>query len=304
MRPITVLFFGGGQDSTALLYLYLYNKHFKDRFIGDTKFVIIMSDTGNEFPETYLHVDYISTLCKANEIPFFFIKPSMGYHGTTWQSLQYQMEKNNNIFSVGLPKSCTDNLKIKVCYNFLEDYIKLEYGFSGVRKKAYYQYFERFGKLRTIIGFAKGEESRRVCDSQLELFPEQVKDPRAVYIQKNIDHIYPLIEMKIDRDGCQDIIRQFGHTVPIPSNCMMCPFQNEAEIVYLERFYPKMWDYWVERESEKLHKNKDRPRNLAVKGSLTLPQFLENAKVKYKHWTDDELKHYRNSHGHCVKSKY
>lgn len=45
-------------------------------------------------------------------------------------------------------------------------------------------------------------------------------------------------------------------------------------------------------------------RNLGVKGEKTLLEFHENAKLKYGHWGDEDLITYRNSHGHCVKSKY
>lgn len=310
-KPLTVLWFGGGQDSTALLYLYAYSQSFRDRYVGDSHFVVVMSDTGNEFPETYSHIREIEKFCKIHQINFFFLRPEMGYHGRTWQSLQGQMERNDNIFSVALPKSCTDNLKIKVCYAFLEDYLKQIYGFDGKSKKgklkrrqAYYQYFERFGKLRSLIGFAKGEESRCAEPAQLELFPDDIKDDRPKWMKRTVQHIYPLIEMKLDRAGCQDLIADYGHRVPIPSNCMMCPFQNEAEVVYLHRFHPKMWAYWVEREAAKLLKNVAKTRNLGVKGEKMLLEFLENAKLKYDHWGDEDLIAYRNSHGHCVKSKY
>lgn len=303
-QPLTVLWFGGGQDSTALLYLYAFSQTFRAKFVGPTKFVVVMADTGNEFPETYIHVREVQEFCRVQEIPFFFLQPEMGYHGKTWQSLQSQMEKNDNIFSVGFPKSCTDNLKIKVCYRFLEDYLRLEYDFDGKGKKVYYQYAERFGKLRSLIGFAKGEESRCASTVQLDLFPDTVVDGRPKWMQRTVQHFYPLIDLRLDRAGCQKLIVDYGYSVPIPSNCMMCPFQNEAEVVYLHRFHPEMWEYWVSREAAKLTKNILQKRNLGVKGEKTLLEFLEIAKMKYGHWSDDELKHYRNSHGHCVKSRY
>lgn len=302
--PLTVLWFGGGQDSTALLYLYVNDQKFREEFVGVSKFIVVMADTGNEYPETYLHVRKTQEFCRIHEIPFFFLQPEMGYHGATWHSLQGQMKKNDNIFSVGLPKSCTDNLKIKVCYNFLEQFIKLEYGFIGVRKRAFYEYTKKFGKLRSIIGFAKSEESRCASTNQLEMSPEAVKDPRPAYMRHNVEHIYPLISLKLDRSDCQDLIRNYGYEVPIPSNCMMCPFQNEAEIVYLQRFHPEMWAYWIEREQAKISKNAEKARNLGVKGEKTLPQFLETALQKYGYWSDEKLRDYRNSHGHCVKSRY
>ena len=306
-KPLTVLWVGGGQDSTDLLYQHIYSKKFNNQYVGDSRFVAIMSDTGNEFPDTYQHVERLQSFCESKGVEFYHITPNMGYHGKTWPSLQGQFERNNNIMGVGFPKSCTDNLKIKVCYNFLADYLRIQYGMDGVGKRVFYQYAEQFGKLRSLIGFAKGEESRCAVKPQIELFPELVKDARPVYMQKTIQHEYPLIEQRKDRAGCQEYIKSVGHDVPMPSNCMMCPFQNDAELVYLERFYPLMWAYWVKREQAKIDKfsgQQESGRNMGVKGEKLLPVALLDAKKRYGHWTNEQLRHYKMSHGHCVKSKY
>ncbi len=305
-NPITVLWVGGGQDSIAILYKIAHDSAFKQRYVGNSELVAIMSDTGDEYPETY---DYLNRVlipfCKAADIEFHFITKELGFHGKNWQSLEAQMLANDNIFSVALPKSCTDNLKIKVCYNFLEDYIKKKYGYVGERKRAFYEYYFNFGKMNVIIGFAKGEESRMAVPKQYELFPSFVKDKRAVYIQKNINVLYPLIDLGMNRAACQNFIKSINQEVPMPSNCMLCPFQNEAEIVYLHRFYPDKFDFWIQREEAKLEKNTgSKKRNLGVKGDISLLDFLDKALTKYGHWTNEMLYNYKFSHGHCVKSKY
>ena len=292
---MTVLWFGGGQDSTALLYLSHYSKEFQDTYIGNTELIVVMSDTGNEYPDTYSHVAEISEFCRIQNISFHFLTKEQGFHSKTWMSLQAQMEKNSSIMSVALPKSCTDKLKIGVCYNFLGKLISEKYGYNPKRKKMYYDYKEEFGKLKVLIGFAKGEESRMVNKDD---------DQRPLWMQRNVDVIYPLIEMGIDRQECQNIISSYGHNVPSPSNCMLCPFQSDPEIVYLHKFHPKMWEYWVEREAAKIAKNAEKPKNLGVKGRKTLPETLEIAMAKYGHWSNLELIEYRHSHGHCVMSRY
>ena len=306
-KPLTVLWFGGGQDSTALLYMYKNNyKDFVHKYVGDgCHFIVVFSDTGNEYPQTYNHIQSIKVFCELYDIEFYHLKPHMGYHPKTWKSLGYQMRRNNTVFGVGFPKSCTDNLKIKPCYNFLESYLKSRYGYSSKkRKQVFYEYRKEFGRLKSIIGFAKGEEGRCAEPSQLELFPETIKDKRPKYMRDCVKHIYPLIEMKMNRQDCQDYIDSNHLNIPIPSNCMMCPFQNEAEIVYLERFHKDNFDEWVRLEQNKLQKDRDKPRNLGVKGKLSLSEYLVKAQSKYGYWTDEQLRDYRNSHGHCVKSKY
>lgn len=304
IKPLVVLWVGGGQDSTALLYKFAFDSDFKKKWLkNDADFVAIMADTGDEYPETYQHVEFLKLFCVEASIDFYFITPDMGYHPRTWQTLLAQMQLNSTIMSVAFPKSCTDNLKIKVCYNFLEQYLKKKYGFTGNRKRAFYEYKERFGKLISIIGFAKGEESRMSVSPQMDLFPETLKDDRPVYMKKNVEHYYPLIAMKWDRFDCQDYIKSLNLKVPMPSNCKMCPFQSEAEIIYLNRFYPDSWTVWVAAEKAKLAKNCEKDRNLGVKGETQLETFLQIALQKYGHWSDEQLINHRMTHGHCVKSK-
>ncbi len=303
-RPLTVLWFGAGQDSTALLYLSQFDSVFQTRFVGDSQLLVVGSDTGNEWDETYDHIAGVSQFCAERAVPFHFITPDQGYHGATWQSLPAQMERNDNIMSVAGIKSCTDNLKIKVCYRFLADYLRQQYGYEGSKVQVFDQYREIFGKLTCWIGFAKGEESRQLDRAQIELFPNAIKDPRPKWMLRNIRQRYPLIELGLDRAGCQRIIAGYGRWVPPPSNCWMCPFQNDVELVYLFRTRPDRWQYWVEREAAKIAKNKTRTRNLGVKGELLLPAVLERALQRYGHHTVDELREYRFSHGHCVRSKY
>ena len=303
LRPLLVLFVGGGQDSTDLLLQHIHNPEFNERYVGERDFVAIMSDTGNEYPETYAHVRHLQKVCEAKNVSFHHLTPNMGYHGNTWPTLQAQYERNDNVMSVAFPKSCTDNLKIKVCYNFLAHYLRDRYGMDGKGKRVFYQYAEQFGKLQSLIGFSKGEESRCSQPAQIELFPELIKDKRPVWMQKNVQHLYPLIDQRKDRAGCQEYIKSVGHDVPMPSNCMMCPFQNDAELVYLERFYPAMWHYWVGREKAKLTKWEGAESNLGVKGEKSLPTTLAEAKKRYGHWSDAQLREYKMSHGHCVRSK-
>lgn len=53
--PLTILSFGGGQDSTTILYKLVFDADFKARYApGDL--LVLMADTGNEHPETYSHV--------------------------------------------------------------------------------------------------------------------------------------------------------------------------------------------------------------------------------------------------------
>ena len=313
-KPTTVLFVGGGQDSVALLLKYYYDAAFRRQFVQG-HFVCIMADTGNEFPKTMAYVASLQHWCQQVGIEFYLISSDMGYHGRTWQSLMHQMEKNNTIMGVGFQKSCTDQLKVQVCYRFLGDWLRQAYGFKAIGHKVYYEYKAHYGKLVSWIGFAAGEEKRIekaivqkpvVIGETLPVFEQHSKktDSIPVWRQVCVRHEYPLVHLGLNRAACQQVIASYGHQVPIPSNCMLCPFQSPAEIVYLYRAFPSTWSYWVEREQAKLVKFKDKKTNLGVKGKLTLTEFLQKALITYGDWSLEELESYRFSHGHCVMSRY
>lgn len=345
-RPTVVQFFGGGQDSVALLYKLYYDAEFRAKYVGDSHFVAIMSDTGDEHDDLYENMPLYKAWCEQVGIEFYFITNDMGYHSEAWMSLLGQFYRNDNIMGVAFPKSCTDQLKIKVCYNFLADWLRWSYGFTSVGYKTYYEYEAYYGKLISWIGFAAGEEKRQAEGSIAEgvtmAHSEEItpsnpitdsvatkkasKKPRKsrpivptdlygvpiktkkrsdipIYRQRCVTHVYPLIELGLNRAACQQLIRGYGHRVPFPTSCKRCPFMGEVELVYLYRTNQRDYNEWVEREAAKLKKNEDKPINLGVMGQLTLSQYLAKAIEKYGHWSIEELTEYSFSHGHCVMSR-
>jgi 3'-phosphoadenosine 5'-phosphosulfate sulfotransferase (PAPS reductase)/FAD synthetase len=294
-----VLSFGGGQDSTAILLSLLRDQSFRDRF-APGHLIIVMSDTGNEHPETYKHVALMSEKCKAVNVPFFFLRYEDGWHYDTWPDLLSFYRRTNTCGSKAFMKSCTDKLKIQPIYKFLTAYV-LEHFPTDLKKTGRFgpkqplvDFAEKHGQINVLIGIAAGEEKR------------VAKKTGSKWMDTAINRVYPLIEWGWDRDDCQKFIAGSGVEVPIPSNCMCCPYVNEVELLWLHRFYPDMYDQWVEIESNKLtewwHLGVD--KNLGVFGTDTLPEVLERAKKQHGHMTDEELMAYKMTHGHCVASKY
>ena len=84
---LTVLSYGAGQDSTALLLMYIHDiDNFRDRFAPDD-FIVVMSDTGKEFPETDEYREYIEDLCDDNDIEYYFLECGGKYHSPSYPSL-------------------------------------------------------------------------------------------------------------------------------------------------------------------------------------------------------------------------
>ncbi len=314
MENLTVLSFGGGQDSTTILYKIVLDKTFRDRYVKG-KLLVLMSDTGNEHPHTYAHVKFIAEFCMLHSIEFYLINHRMGYHPQNWPTLQDNFRIYNTVMSVAFKKVCTDNLKIKPLYNFLDHYISKEYyaytsKFPPKGKKYIKQFQKEYGRINVLIGIAAGEESRIAKSNnqqqktrQLNLF-KKLRIPGLTWMDKCITKIYPLAELKMNRNACQQYILAVGLPLPFPSNCLMCPFASKIEILWLYRNYPAVFAEWVCFEREKLKKFTSTKRNLGVKGKLTLEEVLAQAIVQHGQMTNDELDEYKMSHGHCVKSVY
>ncbi|CDS93684.1 conserved hypothetical protein [Sphingobacterium sp. PM2-P1-29] len=313
-KNITLLSFGGGQDSTTILYKIILDKDFRDRYVNG-RLLVLMSDTGNEHPHTYAHVKFIAEFCILHGIEFYLINHSMGYHPQNWPTLQHNFSIYDTVMSVAFKKVCTDNLKIKPLYNFLDHYIAKKYfGYSSIlppKGKKYIKLFRKqYGAIRVLIGIAAGEEVRIAKSNnriqkamQLDLF-RKVRTPGLKWMETSITKIYPLAERGINRYACQQYIFSVGLPLPFPSNCMMCPFASKIEILWLYRNYPAVFAEWVCFERAKLEKFNGTKNNLGVKGKLTLEEVLAQAIVQHGHMTNDELDEYKMSHGHCVKSVY
>ncbi|MDD3476611.1 MAG: hypothetical protein PHI38_07055, partial [Sulfurimonas sp.] len=120
-KQLTVLSYGGGQDSTTILFKIIYDKEFRAKF-APNDLLVLMADTGNEHDFTYQYInDVIIPLCKEHKIDFEFITNDMGYHLEGWKSLTHKWKVGNRptIGSLAYPKSCTHQLKLQPQYKYV-----------------------------------------------------------------------------------------------------------------------------------------------------------------------------------------
>lgn len=300
MSELTVFSYGGGQDSFTILLMLVYDRNFRRKY-APNRLLVLMSDTGEEHPETYQHVNnVVYPMCKAYEIEFRFITNDMGFHSDAWKTLTHQYRRNNMIGNAAFRQTCTDNLKIKVIDNYVENWLKINYfwGMKLTRKRAYYDFKNQFGKIKLLLGFAAGEEKRVKGNA---LVPK--------WKQECVEKVYPLIDLEMDRAACHTKIAEYGYEIPMPSNCMICFYMSQQELLWLYRNYPNKFGEWVELEKNKMEKSRrlgvpDNKNYGAFASTKTLEQKLSEAQVKYGHWSNEELHNYKMSHGHCVRSKY
>ena len=305
---LTILSMGLGQDSVTILLKLIFDVTFRKTY-APNDLLILFADTGNEHPETYrYHHDVVVPLCKQYNIEYIAITSDMGYHGNHWESLTAQWDHGTpTIGSVGYPKTCTHRLKLQPQYNFVETWISKKYRLPKGRKRGYVSFASYYGKIKWLIGIAKGEENR-IADASAET---------ALWKRKAVEVVYPLIEIGYNRSACQQYIRSMGFPLPLPSNCMFCPYagSNHIELLWLYRTYPDRFLEWVEYEQKKLDAHKHVKRNLGVTARIhkqgeragepfTLMDMLDEALEKYGDMTLEDLQDYKWSHGHCVASKY
>lgn len=306
---LTFFSFGGGQDSWCILYKMIYDPDFRKKY-APNDLVIGMSDTGNEFPYTYKYLKEAIALATSFGIHFQFITPDQGFHTEGWPNLKYNLKKNDNILSAQMQRQpCTINLKINVVDKYMHHYMCQKY-FPEIpmpkNKNGWKLYRDKFKtKARVIIGFATDEEKRVEKSHRMHLAKNKEGKPvLPKWKTENIQYVYPMVEEGWNRAAAQDIILQYRKDLPPPSNCMICFYQSDQELLWLERNYSLEFYEWVELERRKLEKFNHLEKNYGVYGAVTLLQRLDMAKAKFGHLTDEQLWEYKMSHGHCVKSAY
>ena len=292
---LTVLSYGAGQDSTALLYLLGLDPEFRSLF-APQRLVVVFSDTGAEHDETYTQaLPDARAFCEEQDIPFFWLEPGSGFHSSAWPSLLGQYERNSTCGSRGFPRTCTDNLKIKPIYRWLESYLETELGISGGRKTGFYRYAAEHGQLRMLIGLSAEETGRCAGNS----------DSRPLWMRRCIEIRYPLQDVGFTRQDAQQVIRDLGYRVPAPSSCWCCPFLTLRDLLWKHRARRHEYDELVLIEERKLARWKRLgDHNYGVFGRKTIPQALAEAEAAFGHMTDSELTQARMRDGHAVASRY
>lgn len=316
---LTVLSYGGGQDSKAILALLVNDKKMRAKYAPD-KLVVVMSDTGDEHDYTYEDLKQVREICKEANIEFRLLLGSEGFHAPSWQDLitpQLRLEGNEykaTLVQMGT-KSCTDQLKLRPIYKWLDEYCNDLGGFGfpinktrGCLKKALKKWRQDHGQINMIIGFASGEESR--SNKALKLEIKQHESEKDIW-EKVISRRFPLVDLGINRAQAQALIESYGYNCPPPSNCMRCPYMSPQELLWLYRNHKEKFNEWVTMEDNKLRRDQAQPKfkkdgslapNNGVFGSKkTISDKLADAVKKFGHMTNEELNTYKFSHG-CTRN--
>lgn len=208
-RPLTVVHFGGGVQSTALLCLISKGQYRRpDAFI--------FADTQWEPPSVYENVKRCRERCDSLGIPFYQVTAgSLRQNYLKGQSKAHRDDTNKNIRYASLPlftlgpdgssgmvrRQCTDIYKIRP--------INL--------------------KIRELLGIPKPKRiPREAVESWMGISTDEASRMRDS-MERWKRHVYPLIDLGISRVDCFKLLAEAGWPKPDRSACVGCPFRSSHE---------------------------------------------------------------------------
>jgi hypothetical protein len=298
---LTVLSFGGGQDSTWILYKLALDPEFR-ALHAPGRLLVVGSDTGDEHPETIEHIEFVRDFCKVHDIEFYWLTSDMGFHSDSWATLMTQYYKNSTVGSVMFSRTCTDNLKIQPMYRFLGHWLR-EQGYAPGSKNAaepFRAFAMKHGRVRMTLGFTF-DEGKRV-DKTLK---RAASAENPAYRRDCIEFSFPLVGAGMDRAAVQVDIKAMNLPLPPPSNCLRCHFRSDLDLIWLHRRHPEKFIEWEEREDAKLTRFAYKgEKNLGVYGKIRLRAKLEAAIAANPNITMEQLEENRMTHGHCISNSF
>lgn len=212
--------------------------------------LVIFADTGDEQQETYYYIEhYLKPFCKSKGLEWVTVRE------TKYGSLmKHCLERK--ILPIPTRRWCTDEHKVKPILRELRR--------RGATKK---------NPITSIIGISYDEAHRANFST-------------SVLYQKLE---YPLVDKKITRKDCIDIIDKHGYPQPPKSGCDFCMFFSKNHFRKLAIDDPKRFKEIVDMEQNSYSYPK-----YTLKGKYPLQMILDNTSL-------DEFTEYDDScdSGHC-----
>lgn len=213
----SVFSFGSGVQSTAIILLIKYESAKFLESVGHLPDIAIFADTGAEKASSLKNLEYWR---KNSPIPLYRVK--------NWKRNALNSNKDIPVFFKGggaMQRQCTFEWKIKP----LDLAIRKLYPKKSIKKP-----------VAKWLGLSCDEITR-------------IKESRT----KSIKHIYPLIELGLNRQDCYAILDKYGIKAT-KSSCWMCPYQKKSwyrnpEIDKAIAYEKKMQANYTYREKPYLH---------------------------------------------------
>lgn len=210
---LTIVSFGGGTDSTAMLIGMVERGE-------PSPHAILFGDTGGEFPHTYEHIRIFSEWLVAQGYPPVQVLRRNKKDGS-WESLEAECLRTKNLPSIAYGfKTCSQKFKIepqdKWCNN--DPVFRAEWKAGR--------------KVRKLIGYDWDEFYRA-----------------KFYDDKKYVLEYPLIDWRWRRSDCMEAIARAGFKQPMKSSCFFCPHMRRDEVRVMRDRYPDLLERAVTMEA-------------------------------------------------------
>jgi hypothetical protein len=214
-----VFSFGGGVQSVAVMVLSA------QRILPYTHFVFANVGNDSENPGT---MEYIENIAKpfALRHGLDFVEVQWKRKPTSAQTLYEALVEDRNDIAIpvhlkgGGPswRNCTSKWKVKVIDRWMRDN-------AGATKQ---------NRQPIGVGISTDEIHRMRTDD-----PE-----RDVYAYKE----YPLVDLRLNRIACQQIIVGAGLPPAPKSSCWFCPYKADKDWLELRKLYPHLFERVIELE--------------------------------------------------------
>ncbi len=215
---------------------------------------IVFADTGDEKAKTYWYIEkYLKPFCEEKNLKWVTVK------NKNYDSLMdWSMKKKR--LPIVMSRHCTKNFKITP----MEQYAR---SIGATDKNPIY----------LDIGISI-DESHRANFTKYE--------------KKYLIKEWPLVDLKISRKMCYDIIKEHGWPLPVKSGCDFCPFMPRSEMKKLSYENPERFAKIVAME-----KNDTNYPKYPLNGRYTLESISNNTVMD--DFTDDEDENATCDSGHC-----
>ena len=214
---------------------------------NSTAMIIMMKNQG-------VRIDYIIYAEVGNEMPetYVFLKEFKKW--CQKNNLKFVKVKSklgtirehytkNKIIPYRMFRHCTHKFKVMPINNWIRE----KYGIKQ--------------PINMIMGIASDEKHR--------------KD--KISGRKQFNYQFPLIDNEINREGCIEIIKKEGLSVPVKSGCYFCPFQTKKVWSKLLEQHPELYEDSIEFE-----KNGKAYPDGNLMGNMTLEDLKKALKEQTK----------------------
>lgn len=103
--------------------------------------------------------------------------------------------------------------------------------------------------VKSQMGYAKGQVVKDKAIAMIGISLDEA-DRMAPSRERWITKEYPLVDERLSRAKCIDIIRSTGFEAPKKSACVFCPYHSDAYWFDIKKNYPQEWEKAVRIDEE------------------------------------------------------